>query len=159
MQVNLITVGSLKTDYIQRGSDEFRKRLSRYSDLDIIEVKAEKLGSNLSEGQKDKIKKQEAERIIDKMNNSAYSIALDYQGKHMTSKGLAKSISNLQVQGYSKLEFIIGGTLGLHDQIRKEADYVLALSNMTFTHEMARLILLEQIYRAFKILNGENYHR
>lgn len=159
MQVNLITIGSLKADYIQRGSDEFSKRLSRYTDLDIIEVKAEKLRSNLSDAEKDKIKKQEAERILNKMSNTAYSIALDYQGKHMTSKGLAKSINNLQLQGYSELEFIIGGTLGLHGQVKDAADHVLSLSNMTFTHEMARLILLEQIYRAFKILNGEEYHR
>ncbi|MGM0471315.1 MAG: 23S rRNA (pseudouridine(1915)-N(3))-methyltransferase RlmH [Bacillota bacterium] len=159
MKINLVTVGDLSTDYLQVGVAEFKKRLNRYLDLNVITVAAERLGNNLSQAAKKQIKEEEAERIIKQLDSRSYSIALDNEGKHMTSKGLAKSIGNLQVRGYSEIDFIIGGTLGLHQKVRDEADYVLTLSNMTFTHEMVQLILLEQIYRAFKIINGETYHR
>ena len=159
MKVNLIAVGSLKSDYLQAGVADFEKRLQNYVDLKIVEVKAKKIRKNLSQAQQEQLKKEEAEELIAKLSNSSYSIALDSQGKPMTSVGLAKSIGNLQVQGYSELDFIIGGTLGLHNLIKEEADYLLSLSHLTFTHEMVRLIILEQIYRAFKIINGEEYHR
>ncbi|SJZ49442.1 23S rRNA (pseudouridine(1915)-N(3))-methyltransferase RlmH [Selenihalanaerobacter shriftii] len=159
MKINVIALGKLKSDYIQAGAAEFIKRLSRYADLNIIELRDERIGSNLSNAEKDQIKKKEAKKIKEKVSNTSYSIALDPQGKHMTSPGLAKSIGNLQVQGYSEIDFIIGGALGLHKDINKLADYVLSFSNMTFTHEMIRLLLLEQIYRAFKIMRGEEYHR
>lgn len=159
MKINVIAVGKLKTDYIQAGVAEFAKRLSRYVDLKVIEVKAERIGSNLSQAQKEQIKEKEAERIEEKLNNNAYTMALDSQGKHMTSPGFAKSIGNLQVQGYSEIDFIIGGTLGLHKSVKEKVDYILSFSNMTFTHEMIRLFLLEQVYRAFKIMRGEEYHR
>lgn len=159
MKINVITVGKLKTDYIQAGVNDFAKRLNKYVDLNIIEIKAEKIRSNLSQAEEEELKKKEAKRIEAKLSNTSYSIALDSRGKHMTSQGLAKSIGNLQVQGYSEIDFIIGGALGLHKQIKERVNYELSFSNMTFTHEMIRLFLLEQIYRAFKIMRGENYHR
>jgi len=159
VKVNIIAVGKIKSDYIQRGINEFSKRLNRYTGLNIIEVSDERIGSNLSQAEKEQVKKKEAERIKDKINNSSYTIALDPNGKHMTSPGLAKSIGNLQVQGYSEIDFIIGGALGLHADIKKEANYILSISHMTFTHEMSRLIILEQIYRGFKIMRGEEYHK
>jgi 23S rRNA (pseudouridine1915-N3)-methyltransferase len=159
MKINVIAVGNLKSNYIRAGVADFEKRLRRHVKLNIIEVDAEKIRSGLSEAEKEQIKEKELERIKERINNTSYSIALDAQGKHMTSKGLAKSIGNLQVQGYSEIDFIIGGTLGLHKDIKEVADYMLSLSNMTFTHEMVRLFLLEQVYRAFKIIKGEEYHR
>lgn len=159
MKINIIAVGKIKTDYIQRGIDEFSKRLSRYTDLNIIEVRDERIGSDLSQAEQEQLKKREAEKVKEKLNSSSYTIALDPKGKHMTSTGLAKSIGNLQVQGYSEIDFIIGGALGLHTDIKEAANYILSISHMTFTHEMSRLIILEQIYRGFKIMRGEEYHK
>ncbi|GAB6099598.1 23S rRNA (pseudouridine(1915)-N(3))-methyltransferase RlmH [Halanaerocella petrolearia] len=158
MKSRIIAVGKIKENYVQQGIDDFKTRLQRHSDLEITEVKAERIKGNLSSSEMEQIKEKEADKIIKEINNRAYTIALDPHGKPMSSEGLAKSISNLQVQGYSSIEFIIGGTLGLHNKIREEADYVLTFSHMTFTHEMIRLILLEQLYRAFKIMKGEPYH-
>ena len=158
MDIRLIVVGKIKERYIKEGIGEFKKRLQRHIDLEVIEIKDERIASNLSSSEMDQIKEKEANRILDKLDNRAYTIALDPQGKAMTSKGLAKSIGNLQVQGYSSIEFIIGGALGLHQKIRDKVDYVLSFSHMTFTHQMIRLILLEQIYRAFKIIKNEPYH-
>ncbi|MCK8816683.1 23S rRNA (pseudouridine(1915)-N(3))-methyltransferase RlmH [Natroniella sulfidigena] len=158
MKIRIITVGKVKENYINQGIDQFCKRLQGYTKLDILEVKDEKIGNNLSSAEVKQIKEEEAEKIMTKLDDRAYTIALDPQGKPMTSEGLAKSIGNLQVQGYSTIEFIIGGALGLAQKIRNIADYVLTFSHMTFTHQMIRLILLEQVYRAFKILRNEPYH-
>ena len=158
MDVRVIAVGKIKQDYAQQGINEFSKRLGRYCDLEIKEVKAERIEKNLSQKEMDKIKKKEGERIISALNDRAYTIALDANGKAMTSEGLAKSIGNLQVQGYSSIEFVIGGALGLHENIKEAADYLLTFSHLTFTHQMVRLILLEQVYRAFKIKHNEPYH-
>nr|WP_276324746.1 23S rRNA (pseudouridine(1915)-N(3))-methyltransferase RlmH [Orenia marismortui] len=160
MKVNIkvISVGKIKENYINQGINEFVKRLQRHVNLEIIEVKDERISGNLSSSEMNQVKEEEADKILDKIDNRSYTIALDPQGKPMTSEGLAKSISNLQVQGYSSIEFIIGGALGLHQKIRDTADYVLSFSHMTFTHQMIRLILLEQVYRAFKIMKNEPYH-
>jgi len=158
MKVRVIAVGKIKESYINQGIDEFVKRLQRHTSLEVIEVKDEKISGNLSSSEMNQIKEAEGEKIIEKIDNRSYTIALDPQGKPMSSEGLAKSISNLQLQGYSSIEFIIGGALGLHENVRKSADYILSFSHMTFTHQMARLILLEQVYRAFKIMKNEPYH-
>ncbi|AGB42440.1 hypothetical protein Halha_2566 [Halobacteroides halobius DSM 5150] len=158
MKLRVIAVGKIKENYIQQGINEFITRLERHTDVEVTEAKAERIKGSLSSAEMEQVKEKEADRIIKQLNNRAYTIALDPHGKPMTSKGLAKSINNLQVQGYSSIEFIIGGTLGLHSKVREEADYVLTFSHMTFTHEMIRLILLEQVYRAFKIMKGEPYH-
>ncbi|WP_408955371.1 23S rRNA (pseudouridine(1915)-N(3))-methyltransferase RlmH [Natroniella sp. ANB-PHB2] len=158
MEVRIIAVGKIKEGYIQQGINDFCNRLKHYTKVDILEVKDEKIRNKLSSSEIEQIKEKEAEKIIAKLNERAYTIALDPQGKPMTSEGLAKSIGNLQVQGYSNIEFIIGGALGLDQKIRNIADYVLTFSHMTFTHQMIRLLLLEQVYRGFKILNNEPYH-
>ncbi|WP_027339609.1 23S rRNA (pseudouridine(1915)-N(3))-methyltransferase RlmH [Halonatronum saccharophilum] len=158
MKVRVISVGKIKESYIMQGINEFTKRLQRHVDLEVIEVKDEKIGGSLSSAEVEGIKKEEGQRILERLDARSYTIALDPQGKHMSSEGLAKSISNLQVQGYSSIEFIIGGALGLHKSVRDRSDYILSFSHMTFTHQMARLILLEQVYRAFKIIKGEPYH-
>lgn len=158
MNVNIVVVGSVKEDYLNYGIEEFKKRLQRFCDLQIIEVKDENLGSNLSEKDLINIRKKEAARIIDKIPERSYVFALDVSGKPMTSEGFAKSLQNLQIRGYSSFTFIIGGATGLSKNLLNKADYRLSLSHMTFTHQMIRLIIMEQIYRAFKINNNEPYH-
>lgn len=158
MDINVVAVGKIKEDYIINGINEYSKRLSSYCDLNIIEVKEAKI-DNGSQKASEKIKRKEGERLKEKLPQNGYDIALDASGKPMTSEGLAKSIKNLQVQGYSRLNFIIGGSLGLSPELLEKVDYTLSLSRMTFTHQMIRLILLEQLFRAFKIKAGEPYHK
>ncbi|MGM0420589.1 MAG: 23S rRNA (pseudouridine(1915)-N(3))-methyltransferase RlmH [Bacillota bacterium] len=158
MKINLVAAGKINEDYIKKGIEEFSQRLSNYCKLNIIEIEHEHIPQN-TKGISDKIKAKEGIRLLEKVPENSYIIALDVKGKPMTSKGLAHSLQNLQVQGRSNITFIIGGPLGLSQEIIAEADYQLSLSHMTFTHQMIRLILLEQLYRAFKIISGEPYHR
>jgi len=158
MDINLITVGSLKSSFLEPGIQEFKKRLSRYCNLNIIEISDETVPKNYSDKDIEALQALEGERIIKKIPERTYIFALDVKGKPMTSTGFAKSLNNLQVRGYSSFSFIIGGATGLSDFVIQKADYRFSLSHMTFTHQMIRLILLEQIYRAFKINNNEPYH-
>ncbi|MFP4021634.1 MAG: 23S rRNA (pseudouridine(1915)-N(3))-methyltransferase RlmH [Halanaerobium sp.] len=158
MNINIITVGSLKSSFLEPGIEEFKKRLVRYCDLKIIEVDDETVPKNPSTKEVEALQALEGERIIKKIPERSYVFALDVKGKPMTSKGFAKSLNNLQLRGYSSFSFIIGGATGLSDLVLQQADYQFSLSHMTFTHQMIRLILLEQIYRAFKINNNEPYH-
>jgi len=158
MDINLITVGSLKSSFLEPGIQEFKKRLSRYCNLNIIEISDETVPKNYSDKDIEALQALEGERIIKKIPERTYIFALDVKGKPMTSTGFAKSLNNLQVRGYSSFSFIIGGATGLSDFVIQQADYRFSLSHMTFTHQMIRLILLEQIYRAFKINNNEPYH-
>jgi 23S rRNA (pseudouridine1915-N3)-methyltransferase len=158
MDINLITVGSLKSSFLEPGIQEFKKRLSRYCNLNIIEISDETVPKNYSDKDIEALQALEGERIIKKIPERTYIFALDVKGKPMTSTGFAKSLNNLQVRGYSSFTFIIGGATGLSDFVIQQADYRFSLSHMTFTHQMIRLILLEQIYRAFKINNNEPYH-
>ncbi len=159
MEINVIAVGRIKQNYIIQGVEEYSRRLSSYCDLNIIEAKEVKISNQSGEKASEKIKKREGERLLERIPDRGYDIALDARGKPMTSEGLAKSIKNLQVQGYSRLNFVIGGSLGLSQELLDSVDYSLSLSRMTFTHQMIRLILLEQLYRAFKIKEGEPYHK
>ncbi|MGM0501082.1 MAG: 23S rRNA (pseudouridine(1915)-N(3))-methyltransferase RlmH [Bacillota bacterium] len=158
MEIRVVAVGKIKQSYAKQGIKEFSKRLQNYCNLEVVELEDEKINNNLSSKEQDKIKEKEGQRIISALNDRAYTIVLDPDGKAMTSENLSKSISNLQVQGYSSIEFVIGGALGLGQNVKKAADYILTFSHFTFTHQMIRLILLEQIYRAFKIKNNEPYH-
>ncbi|MGM0499468.1 MAG: 23S rRNA (pseudouridine(1915)-N(3))-methyltransferase RlmH [Bacillota bacterium] len=158
MNINIITVGSLKSSFLEPGIQEFKKRLSRYCELNIIEVKDETVPKNYSDKDIEALQALEGERIVKNIPERSYVFALDVKGKPMTSTGFAKSLNNLQVRGYSSFSFIIGGATGLSEFVLQQADYRFSLSHMTFTHQMIRLILLEQIYRAFKINNNEPYH-
>lgn len=158
MNINIITVGSLKSSFLEAGIEEFKKRLSRYCNLNIIEVKDERIPKNPSKKDIEALQALEGERIIEKIPERSYVFALDVKGKPMTSTGFAKSLNNLQLRGYSSFSFVIGGATGLSDFVLQQADYRFSLSHMTFTHQMIRLILLEQIYRTFKINNNEPYH-
>ncbi|HHU92165.1 MAG TPA: 23S rRNA (pseudouridine(1915)-N(3))-methyltransferase RlmH [Halanaerobiaceae bacterium] len=158
MEINIISVGRLKERYLQEGIDEFIKRLRPYSRINMIELADERIPANPSLKEQEAIKNKEGERILSSLGERTYVIALDIKGKPMSSEGLARSIQDLQVQGYSSISFIIGGALGLSTDLLKRADFRLSISQMTFTHQMVRLILLEQVYRAFRIIRGEPYH-
>jgi len=159
LRINIISVGKLKKNYLKKGIDDYRRRLSRYAKIKIIEVKDEKAPENLSPSETQEIKDIEKQRIESKIPDNSYVIALDMKGESMTSEGFASHIKKLMVTGKSNITFIIGGSIGLSQQLLQQADLVLSFSHFTFPHQLMRLILLEQIYRAFKIIRNEPYHK
>lgn len=159
MKINLIAVGKIKAKFLKLGLDEFLKRLSRYTKINIIEVGDEKIPVNPSEMELENMKDREAKKILKRIPENSYLIALDKGGKALSSEDLAVWMQNLMLQGKSNLTFIIGGAMGLDQKIIQAADLVLSFSKMTFTHQMIRLMLLEQLYRGFKIIQGEPYHK
>ena len=159
MNINIITVGKLKEKYLKLGIEEFSKRLSKYCKLDFVELDDEKCPENLSEKDMLIVKDKEGKKILSRIKNNSYVIALAIDGKNLSSEELADTISNLGVRGHSHITFVIGGSLGLSDEVLKRADYKLSFSKMTFPHQMMKLILLEQVYRSFRINNNEPYHK
>ena len=159
MNISVITVGKLKEKYLKQGIDEYLKRLSAYAKVEIIEVPDEKAPEVLSNSEMEQVKKKEGERILAKISQDTYVIALAIKGKMMTSEELADSLDKLATYGKSKVAFIIGGSLGLSNEVLKRADEGLSFSKMTFPHQLMRLILVEQVYRAFRINRGEPYHK
>jgi 23S rRNA (pseudouridine1915-N3)-methyltransferase len=159
MNISVISVGKLKEKYLKLGIEEFSKRLSKYCKLDLIELEDEKCPENLSEKDMEIVKNKEGQRILSKIKNNSYVIALAIDGKNLSSEELADTISKLAVRGNSHITFIIGGSLGLSNEVLKRADYKLSFSKMTFPHQLMKLILLEQVYRSFRINNNEPYHK
>lgn len=159
MNITIITVGKLKEKYLKQGIDEYLKRLTAYAKVDIIELPDEKAPETLSDVEMLQIKDKEGERILSKINPDAHVIALAIEGKMKTSEELADTIDKLGTYGKSKITFIIGGSLGLSQEVMKRADEALSFSKMTFPHQLMRLILVEQIYRAYRIIRGEPYHK
>ncbi|WP_257347656.1 23S rRNA (pseudouridine(1915)-N(3))-methyltransferase RlmH [Pseudalkalibacillus decolorationis] len=159
MNIQIITVGKLKEKYLKQGIAEYQKRLGAYAKVEIIEVPDEKAPEQLSEIEMEQVKNAEGERILTKINPDAHVIALAIEGKQQTSEQLAKNIDQLATYGKSKIAFIIGGSLGLSQAILNRSNDQLSFSKMTFPHQLMRLILLEQIYRAFRINRGEPYHK
>ena len=159
MNVNIIAVGKIKEKYIQDGIDEFKKRLSRYRNLNIIEVKDEKAPENLSDKEMELIKDREGEAILSKIPDNSYVISLEIKGKNISSEDLAKKFENLMVDGVNDISFIIGGSLGLSKKVTSRSNFKLSFSMMTFPHQIMRFILLEQIYRGFRIIKNEPYHK
>ena len=159
MNISIISVGKLKEKYLKSGIEEYTKRLGSYTKINEIEVADEKAPEQLSEADMEIVKKKEAERILAKISPDAYVIALAIDGKMKTSEQLAKDIESLMTYGRSKIVFVIGGSLGLHEEVLKRADEKLSFSKMTFPHQLMRLILVEQVYRAFRIMKGEPYHK
>ncbi len=159
MNIKIISVGKIKEKYLRLGIEEFAKRLSKYCSLELIEVDDEKAPENLSEKEMTMIKDKEGDKILTKIKDSAYVIALVIDGKMLSSEELAERINELAVTGKSNIVFVIGGSLGLSDDVLKRADYKLSFSKMTFPHQMMKLILLEQVYRAYRIIKGEPYHK
>ena len=159
MNITLVTVGQVKEKFYRDAISEFEKRLSRYCKLDIIEVADEKTPDKASEIVEEQIKEKEAERILKYIREDAYCITLAIEGKKTDSVKLANHINELGGSGRSNLVFVIGGSLGLHKKVLNRADEKLSFSDMTFPHQLMRVILLEQIYRCYRIINGEPYHK
>lgn len=159
MHITIICVGKIKEKYLTMAIDEYSKRLSRYCKLDVIEVTDEKTEENASESFNDMVKRKEGERILKQIKEDSYVITLEITGKMLTSPELAAHISTLGVNGRGHITFIIGGSLGLSEAVSKRSDYKLSFSKMTFPHQLMRVILLEQIYRSFRINSNEPYHK
>lgn len=156
IKIKIVCVGKIKESYLNQGISEYLKRLSGYCNLEIVEVKDEKIGNGTNE---EKIKEIEASRILEKVNEKDYVILLDLLGKELSSEEFAHKLDCLISEGVGNYCFIIGGSLGLGQNVRKRANFSICFSKMTFTHQMIRMILLEQIYRCFKINNNETYHK
>ena len=154
IKIKIIAVGSLKEKFLREALKEYEKRLSKFAKLEIIEVEETKIQSKSAEN----VKKEECERLLKKIGERDFLILLDVHGEIISSEELATKLDSLVQKGISPITFVIGGTLGLSEEIRKRANFRLSISKMTFTHQMCRVILLEQIYRAFKINNNEEYH-
>ena len=159
MNITLITVGKIKEKYLKEAIDEYSKRLTRYCKLEIIELADEKTPDNASEKEEQQIKEKEGDLILSKVKDNAYVIAMDLKGKHITSEEFSNFIDNLGVTGNPNITFIIGGSLGLSQKVIQRANYKLCFSKMTFPHQLFRVMLLEQIYRAFRIIKNEPYHK
>ena len=159
MKITIVSVGKLKEKYLKQGIAEYVKRLGPYAKVDVVEVPDEKAPENLSEAQMVEVKQKEGERILSKISQDTYVITLEIEGKQLTSEQLASRFDNLMTYGSSKIVFIIGGSLGISSQVQERSDYALSFSKMTFPHQMMRLMLLEQVYRSFKILKNEPYHK
>lgn len=159
MKISLIAVGKLKEKYLEDAIAEYSKRLSRYCKLEIIQVADEKTPDKAGELLNARIKDKEGERILAHVKEGAYVVALAIGGRELSSEELADFVENLGVTGVGHIQFIIGGSLGLSEQVLKRADYKLSFSRMTFPHQLMRVILLEQIYRSYKIISKEPYHK
>lgn len=159
MNIDIIAVGKLKEKYLKEGIKEYQKRLSPYCKLRIIEVGEQKAPENLSEKEKAMVLKQEGDYILQKLRPSSFVIPLCIEGKSISSEGMAEKLSELVVSGRPHITFIIGGSLGLSDQVKARADLPLSFSKFTFPHQLMRLVIVEQIYRWFKIMRGEPYHK
>lgn len=159
MKITLVTVGKIKEKFYTDAIEEYGKRLSRYCKLEIIQVADEKTPDKASQAQERQIKEREGERILSQIRDGAYVIALAIEGTMMSSEELAAKIQSLAVGGKSQVVFVIGGSLGLSEAVMRRADEHLSFSEMTFPHQLMRVILLEQIYRSYRIIAGEPYHK
>lgn len=159
MKITIVSVGKIKEKYLRDAIVEYSKRLGRYCRLELVEVADEKTPDRASKAVEEQIRQKEGERIARYLREEAYVIALAIQGKMLSSEEFAEKIGNLGIQGQSHIVFVIGGSIGLDEKILQRADYQLSFSKMTFPHQLMRVILLEQIYRGYRILAGEPYHK
>ena len=159
MKISIITVGKIKEKYLKDAIAEYSKRLSKYCKLEIIEVADEKTPDNASQVVEDAIRSKEAERILKYVKDDAYVVTLEINGKQLSSEELADKIDKLGVQGTSHIIFVIGGSIGLGKEVLEKSDFALSFSKMTFPHQLMRVVLLEQVYRSYRIMNGEPYHK
>lgn len=159
MKIDIIAVGKVKEKFYRDAIDEFAKRLGKYCKLQILEVTDEKTPDGASEALEEQIKAKEAERILKQIKEDAFVFTLEITGKKYDSVAFADKLEQLGIQGKSHVQFVIGGSLGLHESVSKRSDAKLSFSDMTFPHQLMRVILLEQIYRSFRITNGEPYHK
>ena len=158
VHINIICIGKLKEKYLIDAINEYSKRLKKYCELNIIEINDEQWPNKNKESIIEKIKQKECKKIMENIRNDSYVIPLDLRGKQYTSEDFSNKIDNIQTQGYSNITFIIGGTLGLTNEVLSRANETICFSKMTFPHQLIRIFLLEQIFRAFKISKNETYH-
>ena len=159
MKITILCVGKIKENFYRDAVEEYRKRLSRYCRTEIIEVEDEKTPDKAGPALEEQIKNREGERLLAKLREDAYVITLEIAGEKMDSEAFASLLEKTAVSGKSHIQFIIGGSLGLHKKVSGASDKALSFSNMTFPHQLMRVILLEQIYRSYRILSGEPYHK
>lgn len=159
MRIHIICIGKLKERYWSEAVSEYKKRLSKYCDLEITELKEARLQGKASPAQEEAVIEEEGRSILKHIKDGSYVISLEIQGKNLSSEELAAKVERLPLEGRSHLTFIIGGSLGLSKEVSRRADFKLSFSRMTFPHQMMRVILLEQVYRAFKIIKNETYHK
>jgi len=159
MRITVISVGKIKEKFYTGAIEEYSKRLSKYCTLNLIEVADEKAPETLSEKEMIQIKDREGERILDKIKDSQYVITLEIRGQQLTSEALSEKLSALGLEGNSDVVFIIGGSLGLSDAVMQRSNFALSFSKMTFPHQLMKVVLLEQVYRGFRILRNEPYHK
>lgn len=159
MKLRVICIGRLKEAFFREASAEYEKRLTRYCEPSIVELPDEKVEREPSPSEVERVKKLECERLLSRISPQDYVIALDPKGKELSSEALADTLNGIMVGGTGSIAFLIGGSHGLTDEVRKRADLVLSFSKLTFPHQLFRVMLLEQVYRAFKIMSGEPYHK
>jgi len=159
MNITVICIGKLKEKYWTQAVTEYSKRLNSYCSLDIIELKEARLPDRSGPAEEQAVKDAEGQEILKKIKDNMYVITLEVKGKTLSSEKLADKIEKLGIEGHSSIAFIIGGSLGLSEAVSRRADFKLSFSEMTFPHQMMRVILLEQVYRSFKIIRGETYHK
>ena len=159
MKITILAVGKLKEKYWKQAIAEYEKRLGAYSKIEMIEVPDEKAPETMSDKEIEQVKEKEGQRLLAKIKPQATVITLEIEGKMLSSEGLAKELQQRMIQGQSDFVFVIGGSNGLHQDVLNRSNYVLSFSKMTFPHQMMRVVLIEQVYRAFKIMRGEAYHK
>jgi 23S rRNA (pseudouridine1915-N3)-methyltransferase len=159
MRITICTVGKIKEKFFRDAIAEYSKRLGRYCKLDIVEVEDEKTPDNAGETVETAIKEKEGRRLLARIRDDSYVITLTIDGARLDSVGLSQKLEKLGVQGTSHITFVIGGSLGLSEEVQSRADYRLSFSDMTFPHQLMRVILLEQIYRSYRIMKNEPYHK
>ncbi len=159
MNIRVLCVGKVKEKYFNDAIKEYLKRLSRYAKVEIIEVPDEKTPEGASMHEEDLIKKKEGEKLLSKIRDTDYVITLAIKGKKYTSESFSKELETLMNTGKSTIDLVIGGSLGTSDEILRRSDATISFSDMTFPHQLMRVILLEQVYRAFRIMKNEPYHK
>ncbi len=159
MKITILCVGKIKEKFYREALDEYIKRMSRYAKVEVIEVGDEKTPDGATEAVENAIKEKEGEKLLAKWDDGAYTFVLAINGKQLSSEELADKINTLGTYGTSNIQFVIGGSLGLSEKVIKKADFLLSFSKMTFPHQLMRVVLLEQIYRAHRIIKNEPYHK
>ena len=158
MNIKIIGIGKIKENYLVAGIQEYTKRISKYANIEIIELPDEPLPDNPSEKQIQNIKEKEAEKILKHIKTTDFVCALDLTGKQLTSEEFAEKIQDITLKGFSTIVFLIGGTTGLSKTLVTNSNFILSFSKLTFPHQLIRFFLTEQLFRCFKIINNERYH-
>ena len=159
LKIDLIVLGKIKEKYLNEAIDEYKKRISRFASLNIVELKDRDKPDKLSDAELDKIIDEESEEILTKIDEDSFVITLEIAGKLLTSEEFAEKVKEIAVSGYSKITLIIGGSNGFNKKVSNKADLKLSFGRMTMNHKLMRVVLLEQIFRCFKIMNNEAYHK